>query len=238
MRDALGDGTTGLAVRLGERCVTYRVEFRGRRKTVGIRVDPDGTVAVYLPQGFSLPAVPALLRRHERFVTRQLDRLPVLPQFKDGGQIHYLGRGLALRLDAGGGPGPLIVPDGHLLHVPAMPEAELHDLVLRWLIAEAAGILPLRLQAWGKTLAAVPRAVRIGGFRSRWGYCRADGLIALNWRLIQAPVGVADYVMVHELMHLRHPHHQADFWRAVRKAVPDADESRRWLREEGRSLFW
>jgi predicted metal-dependent hydrolase len=67
--------------------------------------------------------------------------------------------------------------------------------------------------------------------RSRWGSCSPSGHICLNWRLILMPEGVRDYVLIHELMHLRRLDHSRHFWRLVAHACPDYENARRWLRE-------
>jgi predicted metal-dependent hydrolase len=79
--------------------------------------------------------------------------------------------------------------------------------------------------------------VTIRNQRSRWGSCSRQGVIALNFRLVQAPDSVRDYVLVHELMHLRQQNHSRRFWRLVEAACPSFRDSERWLRSEGRSLF-
>jgi predicted metal-dependent hydrolase len=83
---------------------------------------------------------------------------------------------------------------------------------------------------------AVARVV-IRNQRSRWGSCARSGAIALNFRLIQTPNAVRDYVLIHELMHLRQQNHSQRFWRLVESACPDYRDAERWLRTEGRSLF-
>ncbi|HEY5619105.1 MAG TPA: M48 family metallopeptidase [Vicinamibacterales bacterium] len=72
--------------------------------------------------------------------------------------------------------------------------------------------------------------------RARWGSCGRDGHICLNWRLVLMPPPVRDYVMIHELMHLRHMDHSRHYWKLVAEACPDYDAARRWLREHGPSL--
>jgi predicted metal-dependent hydrolase len=78
--------------------------------------------------------------------------------------------------------------------------------------------------------------IRIGDQRSRWGSCSSRGTLSFSWRLVLAPRPVLDYVVVHELCHLRHAHHRSSFWRMVENAWPLFDEHRRWLREHGREL--
>jgi len=79
--------------------------------------------------------------------------------------------------------------------------------------------------------------VSIRNQRSRWGSCTRSGHIALNFRLVQMPEQIRDYVLVHELMHLRQQNHSRRFWRLVEAVCPDFREAERWLRTEGRSLF-
>jgi predicted metal-dependent hydrolase len=80
-------------------------------------------------------------------------------------------------------------------------------------------------------------AVSIRNQRSRWGSCSQDGAISLNYRLVLMPPAVADYVLIHELMHLQQQNHGPRFWRLVERACPDYRESERWLRRHGRALF-
>jgi hypothetical protein len=81
------------------------------------------------------------------------------------------------------------------------------------------------------------RSVTIRNQRSRWGSCARNGTIALNFRLVQMPAAVRDYVLVHELMHLRQQNHSRRFWRLVEAACPDFRSAERWLKTAGRALF-
>jgi predicted metal-dependent hydrolase len=89
---------------------------------------------------------------------------------------------------------------------------------------------------------AEEHGLKVAGFsvrnqRSRWGSCSRDGRIALNFRLIQMPPHVRDYVLLHELMHLKEQNHSRRFWRLVRLVCPEFREAERWLKTDGRSLF-
>ena len=79
--------------------------------------------------------------------------------------------------------------------------------------------------------------VSIRNQRSRWGACSPRRVITLNWRLVQMPPAVSDYVLWHELMHLRQPNHSRRFWREVAKVCPDWRECERWLRKHGREIL-
>jgi predicted metal-dependent hydrolase len=79
--------------------------------------------------------------------------------------------------------------------------------------------------------------VRVRDQQSRWGACSGKGAITLNWRLVQMPPDVADYVMLHELAHLRQPNHSRRFWREVDRLCPSWRDAERWLRAHGRELL-
>jgi predicted metal-dependent hydrolase len=100
----------------------------------------------------------------------------------------------------------------------------------------AKDILPPRLRALAAQHELTISRVTIRDQRSRWGSCGRDGHICLNWRLVQMPEHVRDYVMVHELMHLRRMDHSPKYWRLVAAALPDYEEARAWLRRHGPGL--
>jgi len=81
------------------------------------------------------------------------------------------------------------------------------------------------------------RRIRIGGQRTLWGSCSARGTLSFNWRLVLAPLEVLDYVVVHELCHLRVPDHSRGFWALVERCRPDWRDRRKWLREHGPELL-
>jgi len=96
--------------------------------------------------------------------------------------------------------------------------------------------LPERLLALADTLGLTVTRVSVRNQRSRWGSCGRDGHICLNWRLVTMPDWVRDYVMVHELMHLRRMDHSPEYWRLVAAAYPAFGAAKAWLREHGRAL--
>ena len=96
--------------------------------------------------------------------------------------------------------------------------------------------LPVRLQALAEHHGVKVSRVSVRNQRSRWGSCSPAGHICLNWRLVLMPEAVRDYVLIHELMHLRRLDHSPHFWRLVAHACPDFESSRRWLRENKHTL--
>lgn len=118
------------------------------------------------------------------------------------------------RVDAGRNTGPVYTPD---------EVAELRRRAVRE--------LPVQLRLLAERHGLAVSRVSVRNQRSRWGSCSPSGHICLNWRLILMPDAVRDYVLIHELMHLRRLDHSRHFWRLVAHACPDVEASRRWLRE-------
>jgi hypothetical protein len=102
--------------------------------------------------------------------------------------------------------------------------------------ARALELLPPRLSELAAQHGLRVSRISIRNQRSRWGSCGRDGHICLNWRLVQMPEWVRDYVLIHELMHLRRLDHSPAYWQLVSAAYPQYDEARRWLRAHGRHL--
>ena len=102
---------------------------------------------------------------------------------------------------------------------------------------QAAEQLIPRLRALASQHGLTVGRVSIRNQRSRWGSCSRSGAISLNYRLVLMPPSVADYVLIHELMHLQEQNHGRRFWRLVARACPDYREAERWLRRNGRALF-
>ncbi|KAF0125392.1 MAG: hypothetical protein FD189_1682 [Elusimicrobia bacterium] len=104
-------------------------------------------------------------------------------------------------------------------------------------VARARVLLTARADHWSLELGIPYKRIAIRSQRTRWGSCSAKGNLNFNWRLAAAPSAVLDYVVVHELCHLRELNHSRDFWAHVRAACPDYKSHRRWLRENTAALM-
>ena len=114
---------------------------------------------------------------------------------------------------------------------PAVPETQKRESMAR-----AKCELPPRLLELATDVGLRVAKISVRNQRWRWGSCSPAGHICLNWRLVNMPAAVRDYVMIHELMHLRRLDHSSKFWKLVADACPGYEDARRWLREHGRSL--
>ena len=126
--------------------------------------------------------------------------------------------------------------DHHIVWVPEHAD-DVHAQVHQMLRELALKHLPERAMMWAEKMALRPSRIGVKAQRSRWGSCTSKGHIYLNWRLIQAPEAVMDYVVVHELAHLAHMNHGPEFWKLVARFQPDWQAQRAWLRLHGHELF-
>jgi predicted metal-dependent hydrolase len=212
---------------------------RARRYVV--RVLPDGSVRVTMPRRGSMRDAEAFLAKSRTWVARQREKLRARPPasargLADGDLLLLRGVPTRVRIDRSGERARLVVG---VLHAPlaAPPSGDLRPLVVRLLRAVAARELPIRLRELAARHQLAVSRVTVRDQRSRWGSCARSGNISLNWRLLQMPAEVADYVLVHELMHLREANHSQRFWRLVHQACPGHLEARRWLSRHGRTLL-
>lgn len=229
--------------------VPYEVRRR-RRRTVGITVRPDGGVEIHAPLRASQRQIEEVVEKHREWIQRKRRenrerwRKIRARRFDDGDEIPYLGGPLLLRVEEAGASG-LVAPvrdgDELIVSVPdalatAPRRAVTRYAVGRWLLDEARTVFHKRHVKASRLVGDAADTVVIKDMRSRWGSCGPSRRMSLNWRLILAPVDVIDYVICHELVHIRVPDHSARFWRRVEKALPDYRECRDWLRDHGAAL--
>ena len=117
-----------------------------------------------------------------------------------------------------------------------IPRETMPPPIERELRLQARRVLPARLLELAQAHGLAVSRISVRNQRSRWGSCSRRGHICLNWRLVNMPAWVRDYVLIHELMHLRRLDHSNRFWMLVARACPAYQDARRWLREHGRSL--
>jgi predicted metal-dependent hydrolase len=165
---------------------------------------------------------------------------PGSAQLVDGSAILYRGQPVRLRVRAGAKP-QVREGDGIEVTVPNAlgatdREVAVERLLRRWLGWTACNDALSYVERHARPHGLIPAAVRIKRQKRLWGSCTPKGTINLNWRLILAPPPVFEYVVVHELCHLREAHHQAPFWRLVRQILPDFERQRRWLKANGHLL--
>ncbi|MCA9709992.1 MAG: M48 family metallopeptidase [Myxococcales bacterium] len=236
-------------VQWGRTRIDYAIRRSPRRKTVAVAVDPDG-VLLTAPQGVPVARLDEVVRTKARWIVERLRHVeqtepPAPPRELIGGEsVLYLGRHYRLRVVLAAARGPAKLTRGWL-EVPVdatRPEAARREVVREalgdWYRAHARAQLVERVALWAPTLDAEPADLLVRDQRKRWGSCDERGVLRFNWRIIQAPLRLVDYVVAHELTHLHHRDHTKAFWARLGTAMPDYDERREALRRLGPRLHW
>jgi predicted metal-dependent hydrolase len=223
---------------------------RGRRKTIGFMVGPDGLV-VRAPRWTPLGEVDAALREKAPWILRKLQETQERQQRQesarivwcDGTTLPVLGDTVVVQLDPAHGfkgkGAQLVEPTSddsvRTLHVglphTATPD-QIKDSVQAWLMRHAKAHFTARLDHFAPQLQVRWASLRLSNASTRWGSAKSDGSIRLNWRLIHFSPAVVDYVVAHELSHLREMNHSPRFWDAVRTVVPDYASLRGQLKDD------
>ena len=242
--------------RLGDAMVAYEFK-RGKRKTIGFAVGADGLV-VSAPKWVPLYEVEAALQEKANWVVKKLgetrerhDRMEASRiDWRDGASLPFLGEQITVVLDPRHGfseSGAVLHTDDAALNLTlagvsrltlhvglahnASPE-QIRDAVQAWLMRQAKRIFTERLNHFAPRLGVQWRKLSLSSAGTRWGSARSDGSIRLNWRLIHFNQAAIDYVVAHELSHLRVMDHSPRFWDTVRSVMPDYDRIRGQLKDE------
>lgn len=218
--------------------VAYRLR-RSPRKTIGLTIDQRG-LRVGAPSRAHLADIESLIRQHGQWVLDKLaawrDRPPPpVREVTDGMVIAVLGEPLTVIFTEIGrsrwqfAPGLIYLRPGAADNPGQQLEMALRD--------KARAVFTERLAHHAPRLGVAPPPLRLSSARTRWGSCSQHGGISLNWRLILMPLAIVDYVVCHELAHLREMNHSPRFWAIVGQLCPDWQALRRELRLLGRQIL-
>lgn len=223
------------AIELRGEHVIYRLRRSSRRRSVGLQVDAAG-LCVAAPQHLALADIEALLRQHGAWVLEKLARWRAQPSpapLTDGAELPWLGAPLRLR----------VAPElrrsrwqaGELwLAVP--PGGELAPVLRRVLQQRVRPVLAARLGIYAARLGVATPPWCLSSARSRWGSCNSRGEVRLSWRLGHFALDLIDYVVAHELAHLREMNHSPRFWSVVEGLYPDWRRARAELKRQAAGL--
>lgn len=228
---------------LDSRVLEYRLK-RSARRTIGFTIDGSG-LSITAPRWVTLADIEAAIAEKQRWIFAKLAEWKTrteqraLPQidWRDGAQLPYLGKTVTIALGAGA-----VAFDADALRLslplPAQADAQqIKDRVQGWLQGEAKRIFGERLAVYADKLGVTYSVYALSSAATRWGSCSSDGKIRLNWRLIHFPMSIIDYVVAHELSHLREMNHSPAFWQTVESIFPEFREARHTLKHHPPELL-
>ena len=232
---------------VGSSTIAYRLtRSRRRRRTMEISVDAAGLLSVAVPMRTTTAEIDAFLRQKRTWIRKRLDeqrngagRLPER-SFSTGESLPYLGQTLLLHIVEGDDSARTRVRKGVgrlEVHVrTGLRDDERRSAIRRgierWYTARARDTFSERVAHFALHIAQPTRLI-VKTQKTRWGSCGKDGALRFNWCLVMAPLPVIDYIVVHELCHLRRPGHGKPFWQLVANVLPDYQLRRAQLRRDG-----
>lgn len=216
-------------ITVANQIVAYRLH-RVRRRTIGFQINERG-LTVRAPRSIAMREIEAAIVENRRWIfAKQIEWHAWCEQqrrsairFADGGTVRYLGKLKTLRLGAVAAHSD---DEIHLTLPEDASEAEVRQALQAWLQSQARRVIGERLERFSERMQARFAGWRLSSARTQWGSCSHDGRVRLNWRLVHFPLPVIDYVIAHELAHLRELNHSPRFWSEVARLLPGFEAAR------------
>jgi predicted metal-dependent hydrolase len=220
------------------RTLPLRIVENDRAKRLTLRIDSGGRgLRMTVPPGLRRGEVEQFLDRHQDWLEQRLAKVPLRPQVRPGIRIPL--RGVPHRIVHDPSKrgtvtvsrderGPLLLVHGERAHLPR----RLADFLKREAKKDIEKLVARHTAAIGRSA----KAIRYRDTVSRWGSCTADGTLSFSWRIMMAPKPVIDYLVAHEVAHLKQMNHGPKFWKLCKELCPDTDECKAWLKRNGGAL--
>ncbi|MFP5302393.1 SprT family zinc-dependent metalloprotease [Cobetia sp. SIMBA_158] len=219
--------------------LSFEVRESSRRKTLAITVERDGELVIAAPTGTDTELVREFVGEKRLWIYQKLsqkaEKRRCLPQkeYVNGEGFLYLGRSYRLkRVPPAASSAPLKLAAGRfLLREDALPDAREH--FIHWYTSRAQDWLTRKVEEHAQRMGVSPAGVKVQDLGYRWGSCGKGNRVYFHWKTILLPRHIAEYVVVHELVHLYEPHHTPAFWRRLERAMPDYEQRKSWLARHG-----
>jgi len=231
-------------INYGKKRIDYKIKRGKRKKTLAINITPAAQVIVLAPHFLSRYDIGTIIKKKARWILekqeffRALAALYPEKEFISGEQILYLGHKYRLKVKQVGkecSSEPKLV--GRRIYIsvnrklsPKDRKKIIKDALINWYFSKSEQIIKSRVNRYSKMLDIKPKDIKIKNQKKRWGSCSSNGILRFNWRVAIAPISIIDYIVMHELSHLKIKNHSQDFWKLVSLALPDYQERRNWLK--------
>ena len=217
------------------------IRSKKRRKTISVHIKEDGKIVIYTPYHTPKWEIEKFIKEKQSWIVEKISEKEkrtkeAEKKFLPGERFLYLGEWYPLEMqESGNKEPPLNLVFGKFVLNPNRIE-ETRDLFGQWYKREAREKITERVDSYSHRFQLFPEGIRITSARSRWGSCSPDNQLSFCWRIIMASLAVIDYVLIHELVHIREKNHSKKFWNYLESVLPDYKKHRHWLRENGHLL--
>jgi predicted metal-dependent hydrolase len=220
----------------------FEVRRSPRRKTIGLTVDRGGQLLIHAPVDAAGEDLEHWTRRKLLWVHRKLALKEEMalrgrePEFVSGESFSYLGRNYQLKItDEQKEP---LRFDGRRFYLRRDARLMATQRFRQWYVTTGTAWIKNRVNLLVSRTGVDPNRIDVRDLGYRWGSCGKNKVLFFNWKMLQLPVRLVDYVIVHELVHLHEPHHGTAFWQAVERALPDWKERKEDLRTKAKDMLW
>lgn len=220
------------------RTLSLRIVENERARRLTLRIDAGGQgLRITVPPGLRQGEVEKFLHRHQGWLEQRLAKVPELPQVRPGIKIPFRGvphlivheQGKRGTVSAeGGASGPCLIVHGDRLHLPR----RIADFLKREAKREIEALVARHTATIGKSA----KTIRFRDTSSRWGSCTSNGTLSFSWRIMMAPAPVINYLVAHEVAHLKEMNHGPKFWKLCAELCPDTERCKAWLKRNGSAL--
>lgn len=212
--------------------------IRAKRRTIALIIERDGSLTVRAPKRATLRDIEGFIHEKKDWIIRSREKMkaivePPQKQYMDGETFLFLGQDYELRLVPPQRPA-LKFDGGFTLGISARERGE--RMFTQWYKTQAMNIFSERVNHFAALRGFSPKQVKVNSAKTRWGSCSSNGTINFTWRLVMAPLEVIDYVVLHELAHLKIKDHSPRFWKLVETLCPSFKRQRKWLKDNGEKL--
>lgn len=238
------------SIQFGQDTIPYTIKWSERRKTVSISVDANG-VYVTAPAQTTTEKIKEIVYQKATWIRAQLFHFNEMideshqRSFLSGEKLPYLGRQYRLKVFKNENvlqPIFKFQQGTFIAMLPLQITEEQHRAVLlplyeQWIKEKGKAFVRNRINRFTLKLQQEPTNIKIKDQQQRWGSCTANGQVLINWRILLAPVSIIDYVLAHELAHLKYMDHSKAFWDTLGMLIADYEERKEWLRVNGKNLY-
>jgi predicted metal-dependent hydrolase len=219
----------------------HLIRSRKRRKTISLHINEDGKIVVNAPYRTPKWEIEKFVEEKQSWIVKKISEKDgsirrAEKEFVPGEEFLYLGESYPLEIqDTHKKEHPLKLSFGKFIldkdHI-----EEARDLFVEWYKTEAKQRIMERVDYYGKRLQLFPKGVKITSAKYRWGSCSPDNRLSFSWRIIMASLNIIDYILIHELVHIKEKNHSKRFWSYLESVLPDYRKQRLWLKQNGHSL--
>lgn len=223
---------------MGVSTMTIKIEkiIRSKRKTIALQFTDEATLIIRAPFDVSEDIINEVVIKHKDWIEKKKKEIESRDpkyspkEFVNGEGFLYLGRYYKLKIVDNQNI-PLRFENGFYLSKKAIPYAR--EIFIKWYRERAYEKIKERVELYAKKGGFKYNKINITNAQKRWASCSFKKNLNFSWRLIMAPINVIDYVIVHELVHLKEKNHTHSFWKKVKTILPDYEKHKEWLKKNG-----